>query len=338
MEPLLIALTFDIEADVYDASLALSADQSDPGGFSCLGIFKGVPMLKAYLDSVTDSFDRGAKATWFLRCDDQMLSLAGQTDFILTSYAHLWDSFVAKGHEVGLHAHLYECVNGHWQQGVNADSLCQQLERSYQCFVKAGFNVATSRIGESFCSTELLAKLQSLGLQADSTAMPGRVRIDDQRTIDWGATPHQVYIPDSTDYRLPAKRSTDSAFLQIPFSMVNTLADYDDAPLLRYLDLSFHERAFQPSLDEVAQHGQLLVTVTHPSTILPELNVTGHGLLSYSFQTLVNNLESIRLACEKIDRPYRFVTLKQAVEEGLITEGTKTADVAHASPLRHQAA
>lgn len=326
-QPLLIALTFDIEADAFDQSLQPGSVGKINEELHFQGVHHGVPVLKNYLRELRDSFDQRACATWYVRCDDQVEWQTGQADFLLSHYSHWWESFIEEGDEIGFHTHLYELADDRWQQMKDDARICDQLSRSYQYFSKSGVDVNTSRIGESYFSGPILKQLKQLGMVADTTAMPGRTRKDDQRCIDWAGTPYTVYWPDIHDYRIPGCSQSVDSLLQIPFSMMCTRTDYDDAPLNRYLDLSFHEHIFQPVPGETIQSMDLLVAVTHPSTILPELDKGGHGLVSFSMQTFVNNLESVLLACRKQSRPYRFVTPGQAVSEGLIVEGMRTGTV-----------
>lgn len=323
-QPLLVALTFDIEADTFDRSLSpnKSSRQTDDHFFQ--GIAQGVPLLKTYLQSLRDDYGQPACATWFVRCDDQIESQTGRADFLLAHYAHLWERFIEDGDEIGFHAHLYELVQGSWQQAKDDVRNCSQLVRSHCHYAQAGFEVITSRIGESYFSNALLTQLAALGVRADSTAMPGRVRSDEQRCIDWAGTPDVVYQPACENYRIPQPVSASDSLLQVPFTMMQTRSDYDNAPLTRYLDLSFHERVFRPALGEMIEQLDLLVSVTHPSTVLPELDNGGHGLLSFSMQAFVNNLDAIMRACQQQSRPFRFVTLGQAVADGLIAEGMRT--------------
>jgi hypothetical protein len=171
----------------------------------------------------------------------------------------------------------------------------------------AGFSSKVSRIGEAFCSNAVMDALEECGIQIDSTAMPGRVRIDAERNLDWGMTPEHVYYPAVNDYRLPGNPTRK--LLEIPMSMLRTIADYDQKPLLRYLDLSFHPRVIRDGISDLVKTAEIIVAVTHPSAVLK--SAIPHGLISFSADAFAENLDSLLLECSRQERPVKFVTLAQ---------------------------
>lgn len=91
-------------------------------------------------------------------------------------------------------------------------------------------------------------------------------------------------------------------------SMLETLADYDQAPCRRYLDLSFHARALHRGIPALVASADTIVTVTHPSAVLP--GNAPHGLLSFSQEVFADNLRALLQESSKQGRPVRFVTLR----------------------------
>jgi len=165
----------------------------------------------------------------------------------------------------------------------------------------------SSRIGEAFGSNAVLAALDELGIHCDSTAMPGRVRKDEERHLDWETTPQEPYHPSSSDYRQPGPDSL--GLLEVPMSMVETKADYDERPLRRYVDLSFRHEAIKDGLHSYLTDASLLVTVTHPCAVLPGITNRRHGLLSSDIREFKRNLDFIFSECKRLNRRYKFVTI-----------------------------
>jgi hypothetical protein len=302
-EPLLITLTFDAEADVFDPSIGQAVGSAQ----SWRGIEEGIPMLDKILAHYQDSSGARACATWFVRCDDQIADLCGEPASLLKRYEDCWRRHEEMGDEIGFHPHLYEKRDGVWLQETDEAALRGQIYRAYEAMQKAGYAGCVSRIGEAFSSSGVMRVLDELGVICDSTAMPGRVRQDATRQLDWSGTPERPYYPSRTDYRVGGEDAL--SLLEVPMTMVSTKASYDREPLKRYVDLSFHHSVLREGLRSALPELRVLVTVTHPSTILGGIASAPHGLLSFAAGELVRNLEFILSECTRLGREYRFVTL-----------------------------
>jgi hypothetical protein len=95
--------------------------------------------------------------------------------------------------------------------------------------------------------------------------------------------------------------------------MIETKAEYDRAPLLRYADLSFHHHVVHDGLRRFLATSSLLVTVTHPSTVLPGIAPQRHGLVSFEIGSFRRNLEFIFTECDRLGRGHRFITIGECV-------------------------
>ena len=137
--------------------------------------------------------------------------------------------------------------------------------------------------------------------------MPGRHRNDNHYDFDWTSTPDTSYWPARNNYRIPGEPAHQ--LVEIPLSMAAVRADYDDQPYQRYVDLSFHPHAIQPGLNSILNETTSLITDTHPSTVLPEVALNPHGLLSFSIDSFRANLANLLDNCMQRNRPIRFVTL-----------------------------
>ena len=124
-----------------------------------------------------------------------------------------------RGDEIGFHPHLYRLSDGEWRQETDVAALREQLAEAIEAMRGAGFEPRSSRIGEAFGSNEVMSALNEFGIQCDSTAMPGRVRRDAERQLDWGTTPQQPYHPSTADYRQPG--APELRLLEVPMSMID---------------------------------------------------------------------------------------------------------------------
>lgn len=295
-----IALTFDAEMDAFDMSIAA------PDTLEWRGIEQGIPLIDSILAEHRDSLGKRACATWFVRCDDQIEWMTGSSAYLLKRYQNIWARHQEKGDEIAFHPHLYCQEAGRWRQDKDPITLREQIFRSIEAMRGAGFHTFVSRIGEAFCSNAVMSALEEVGIRYDSTAMPGRVREDGERNLNWAATPTHTYSPSEKDYRVPGEH--ERPLQEIPMSMLETLADYDQAPCRRYLDLSFHARALHRGIPALVASADTIVTVTHPSAVLP--GNAPHGLLSFSQEVFADNLRALLQESSKQGRPVRFVTLR----------------------------
>ena len=88
-------------------------------------------------------------------------------------------------------------------------------------------------------------------------------------------------------------------------------AEYDTTPLPRYIDLSFRHAALHDGMRDLLVAAPLLVTVTHPSTILPGIASRRHGLLSFEIEEFRSNLNFIFTECARLGREIRCLTLAE---------------------------
>ena len=305
-EVLWVALTFDAESDYFDESL------TDRGAESrrllrWQGIEHGIPLIRTILSPYLEGSAVEGGVTWFVRVDDQLGHAYGDPGYLLEAYRALWQSCLDRGDEIGWHPHLYRLEQGAWRQETDDRRLVTSLRNAYRAMRRQGFSIASSRLGEGFCSNAAIGTLEELGICCDSTAMPGRVRKDRERNLDWGTTPQKPYHPSRSDYRQPGPRPL--RLLEVPMSMVETRAEYDRQPRQRYVDLSFYHRVLKEGVRSYLRDAKILVAVTHPCAVLHGITRKKHGLLSFDIEEFKANLEFIFAECRRLGRPYRFVTI-----------------------------
>lgn len=306
--PLLIALTFDADPDSFDRSIRVRRTPmaNEP---SWLGVSEGVPRLREALRAQSDSMTSRCKVTWFLRVDDYVAACFGSPLGVLDRFAPQWRECIDAGDELGWHAHLCRLTEQGWVQETDERQLAAMLKRLAASLASWGHGFSSTRIGEAYGSNAVMQTLDGLGFQCDSTAMPGRTRRDADRAFDWSVTPPHPYHPSPSDYRWPGDGAL--RLLELPMSMVRTQAEYDREPLLRYVDLSFRHQAIRDGLRAFLPGAEVLVAVTHPSTILRGVTDRRHGLLSFDLNEYERNLAFILDELDRIGREYRFVTVSQ---------------------------
>ncbi|MCC6779476.1 MAG: hypothetical protein IT537_23080 [Hyphomicrobiales bacterium] len=306
-KPLPIALTFDLDPDVFDESIE-STDRRSKLTWRC--ITDGIPRICASLDAFRDGSDARPRATWFVRVDNQIADIYGRPAHLLQEFAPGFERIGAMRHEIGWHPHLYRAVNGGWEQETDEVALDSSMEAALRDMQSLGHRPRCARIGEAYGSVGIMRTLDRLGLGFDATAMAGRRRVDGERTIDWAPTPCDGYHPSCSDHRVPG--SPHFSVIEIPMSMLKVQAAYDSEPLVRYLDLSFHPGCLGRELSQLVARAPYLMTVTHPSALLPECRPPKpHGLLAYDLSALTTNLTAILAAARACGRTPQFVTVAQ---------------------------
>ena len=297
-----MAFTVDIDPDYYDSSFGWS---NVVPSMEWRGVTEGIPRLRERLSS--HPIFEGVKITWFIRVDDQIRDVHGDEGYLLDTHGVLWEEAVSRGDELGLHVHLYHQQNGQWVQDHDAGRIEDQLGRAHAAMTSRGFSPASCRIGDAFHSNTTMKSLEKLRLKVDSTAMPGRVRKDDARTLDWEPTPNHPYKPSQQDYRVPG--TSDWNILEVPMSMLSTRTDYDAAPLRRYLELTFRPEVLRAGLPDLMVHAPLLVTMLHPGGMIGGLVPERHGLIAFQEDAVMQNLEAVFSHAEQAGRTIQSVAI-----------------------------
>ena len=139
--------------------------------------------------------------------------------------------------------------------------------------------------------------------------MPGRIRKDNQRQIDWGITTNNFYNPSHEDYRIEGEMNHE--IIEIPMTMIPTKADYDQKRFFRYLDLSFHSRVFVEGFDKLVINSKYILATMHPSSILE--SEYKHGLLSFNSDVFFSNLSNLIKMCKKNYIEFKFVCVRDLI-------------------------
>ena len=92
--PLLIALTFDTDADHFDQSL-LSGGVTP--AVTWRGVAEGIPAILDVARRYHDSDGNAARFSWFVRVDNQVKELHNDAAYLLGRYWDTWQQCVAQG-------------------------------------------------------------------------------------------------------------------------------------------------------------------------------------------------------------------------------------------------
>lgn len=249
-----------------------------------------IPRIK----ELFDEFD--LCLTWFVRADNQLRDVYGTAAYLLLEHERLWSELIESGDELAWHPHLYErCEGGvHYVADTDERRCARRLVDTRAELVAAGYSHSSVRIGEGFHSNLMMRALDDLGLEVDSTAIPGRKRQDQSRSFDWGPTPNEPYHPSARDYRVPG--STDSlSILEVPMTTMPVRASYDPGFMTRYINPAYHHANFKEGLDRLFEaqaasgRGETFLTfILHSDEV--SFEGRDHPLYSFSFQEVRKNV------------------------------------------------
>jgi len=269
-------------------------------------VYEGVQIIDG---EIRKAFSRdGIRFTFFIRADNQVKYTFDRFNALFYRYRPFWLKVQQGGDEIGWHPHLYRLRGNLWTPQIDGPGVEWQLKN---CFVELPmdeFSISSARIGEGMMTNYAINTLDRIGIKTDSTALPGRIRNDAERRFNWLKAPINPYHPSRFDYASPGMPGGNLTLLEVPFTMVTTMAPYDKEPLKRYLDLSIDPHLLAPGLKEALRSSLFTVAVIHPSFLLGE---TGdHELLSPGPDTVKQNIANILAAIGMINRKPKFVRIR----------------------------
>jgi hypothetical protein len=259
--------------------------------------------------------------TWFVRADNQLKEVYGSAAYLLQQHQALWSQLEAAGDELGWHPHLYEwCADSRKFVADKDEQRCaRKLIETRTELLAHDFVHSSVRIGEGFHSNAMMRALSDLGLQVDSTAIPGRVRDDASRSFDWGPTPNRPYYPSAADYRVP-DAGDSLKILEIPMTTMPVKASYDRDSLTRYINPAFHHANFKAGLDRsfdslfpTGQSECFITLILHSDEVSAEGRA--HPLYSFSLETVRQNITYLLESLEARDLEYRSLRLKDVLSK-----------------------
>ena len=285
MESIYICLTIDVDPDNFDSNIF--GPQQD---LTWWGLEKGVVDMIEKMSVFTDCFNQHLKYTWFVRCDSELKEVYGMHTYLFEHYADFWMQRKKSKDEIAWHPH---------EEDIS------KFEESIVAIKKLSYPFKSVRIGNAFHSNKIMKLLAQNGFKIDSTALPGRIRRDDIRNLDWGTTPDEVYYPSKSDYRVPGK--CFHKILEVPMTMIDTQVSYDKTVVKRYLNLSFHHEVIRKSLDQIIRQKNLLIINLHPSELIPQKKK--HPLISFDVNEVVINMKYILELVKYYNKEVKFITM-----------------------------
>jgi hypothetical protein len=275
------------------------------------------------ISSAQELFEEFSKAniptTSFLRMDDQIKDIKGEFSYLYNLHKPLWESLLSQGSEIGLHSHLFRFCNERkgYIQSYHAEENCDQMLRIHNALVDENLKFNCIRIGESHHSLELMQLISQLGYKIDSTAIPGRFRLE-TRVIDWSDTPNYPYYPSINDHRVPG--NPHLKLLEIPMTSMYFKADYDDGPKLRYASLTFRDDIFKNGLNNYLlknykEKNFFVVFIIHPGELaLKYSDFRINQLYGNGIQNVLNNVFEIKKCAARLGIDLSFYTLSNLSE------------------------
>jgi len=269
-------------------------------------VYEGVQIIDR---EIRKAFSReGIRFTFFIRADNQVKANFDRINALFYRYRPFWLKVQQEGDEIGWHPHLYRLRGNLWMPQTDGPGVERQLKN---CFVELPmdeFYIASARIGEGMMTNYAINTLDKIGIKADSTALPGRMRNDEERRFNWLKAPVHPYHPSRFDYASPGMPGGNLTLLEVPFTMVTTMAPYDKEPLKRYLDLSIDPTILGPGLKEALRSTPFTVAVIHPSFLLGE--TSDHELLSPGSDAVKQNIANLLAAINMIRRKPKFIRIR----------------------------
>jgi len=288
-----------------------------------------VPEIRELVGNVlSERWGNLLPVTWFVRADMQVKHITGNALGLYYGWKSFWDEIEMFGGEVGWHPHLYKHQGQAWVPVRDPKKLRDAATRVWHEMEGGDWKPVTCRMGESVGSNELMRFLDSIGIIADSSALPGRKRDDGQRWFDWTNTPDTAYHPVYGDYQRQSHATGEGdslraekplGILEIPFTVAGIKAPYDKGlknAIRRYIDLSFDNAMLRKGLEPVIKDAGYLMMVIHPMQAagyeVPEGKLVVGGTL-----TVAKNLKMILGLVEQHGRIPRLMTVGEYAKREL---------------------
>ena len=270
-----VFMTIDVGPD--DAILG-HAHESGPGWDRSAA---GLADLQAVIEQVSRHVGTRVETTWFVRADRHVADIRGDTTAVFGRFGSFLAERVEAGDEVGWMPQIYS-VHGSALEHAALLSVHQSL-------LDAGWNPRSVRMGGCFHDDQSMAILDALRIEVDSSAIPGRQKLDLGWRLDWRNTPPSAYLPSIADYR--SAGSPSLRILELPLTVIPIRAPYDHAPLLRYLNPAMRPALFvEEDIAALVGHSDYLQCVVHPDELRASARGAGHPLIAYSRDACAENL------------------------------------------------
>lgn len=299
-----ICITFDTDSD------PLEKNHKNSISFSNLDI--SLEKISRKIEEIEDKIQLRIPISWFVRIDNQIKSELGSYDWLLKKYSKYWENEISKKNEIHWHAHIYENFNDNWIFPKSDEFFLNNIEKIYRFITKNNFEPTCIRVGEAYMTNKIMNFLSDLGLSADSSCIPGRLRKDKEKFFDWSVAPNKPYFPSKFNYQL--NDTNQKKFLEIPMNTISTKCSYDKSFLLRYANLAFKNQVIYNGLKEYIEKNNLLVTISHPYEFFEKFN-NNNDLLSNNLNSLEKNINTIVKICKDLKKEVRFIRINEIIND-----------------------
>jgi hypothetical protein len=281
-----IAVSFDV--DLMDYYSNNSFDELDETFY----LFKSV--FEKY---------KQVKTTWFMRIDDHIGEVYGESDYIFKRHKEKIEWLNSKGHEIGFHFHSYVNKQGKWEQNKDQKSILEELNRAVM--LAKSYNLKGVRMGWAYQTNATIKLLNDAGFLYDASALPRPLYPWEKNQRDWAITGQDNYFPSLLDYRI----SGDPALkiIEIPISTLPISASTDDMEVIRYISPAYKPSVFKNALVSYAREN--VITILHPYEAIDK--GTKHDLMAFSFDAFEDNIRWL------VDNKYTFKTILEMAESTL---------------------
>ena len=287
-----VFLTVDVGPD--DA--ILGAGDSEAGSWT--RTHEGLGGLLHVLGEVEKASGLRPVVTWFVRADALIESQFGSALAVFHSVMPVLEARLSRGDELAWMPQLYSRDDSRVRY--------RDLNRVHGQLTEAGFAPVSVRMGNCYHDNRSIAVLAALGIEFDSSAVPGRSRLDGGWRMDWTGTPATAYHPSVHDYRVAGEPGLE--ILEIPMSVVEMKAPYDAGPLLRYVNPCMRPEFLWPSLEKGLDSVPYLLCTSHPDEVVARKD--GHPLIAYSQNVFRENLLAIVRESAAIGRQVAFRSVR----------------------------
>lgn len=303
MEDFYIFLTFDIDQDFNPSS----DDYYNRTSASFSGFENSILKIINELNNLPFSV--------FIRADYQIKKIYGSYGYLLEQYPNVINSILKNNGEINWHIHLYKEFNNEWIQIKDELELCDRFSEDFENVKNIRLiNSNIVRIGECVMNNQLMKTLNSKHIEIDSSALPKRKRIDNDKYFDWELTSNKFYNPSIKDYRIESDLKNNYKLYEVPMTTIQMKASYDAKSFDRYFNLSFKTDVLFQNIDQYIRKNNYLVTMTHPFEILSDAK---HGLISYDLEVFKSNLKTLIKYIEKAGKRPVFKKIGDILNENI---------------------
>ncbi len=305
MKHIKLALTIDAEPDLPESGSTRWNIHKQK--FSWNGIERGLDNLFSVLRNYQDSFGGNGAVTHFIRADEQIKAGCGAYNYMFKKYERLWKKLMHEGDEIGWHYHAFKWDGKNWIQETNDDSyLKKSMADSWEAI--KSLKIQSSRMGWFFHNNTTMNALSDLGVNYDSSAIPGismknsRIKNFFRGTTfvcvnDWRKCPNRVYNPSREDYQTEGSLP----IYEIPTTVAET-KQFGVRKVVAPLSLLKDCRA---SLKKAIKSHEYLVAFLHLDDLLDQKFRRFYGI---KIENLKVNLDFLKEHCD-----FEFVRVRDIV-------------------------